>query len=299
MHYTTLGSSDLKISSTGFGCMSLSVTNPNESTRLLHEALNQGVNYFDTADLYDKGENEKLVGKAFKENRQQVILATKVGNQWRPDGSGWDWNPTKKYILQAVEGSLQRLQTDYLDLYQLHGGTLDDPIDETIEAFEILKQQGKIRHYGISSIRPNVIRIYVQRSNIVSVMMQYSLLDRRPEEEVLDLLAQHQIGVLTRGSLAQGLLVGKPAKTYLNYPEDEVKKAADVIKSLSTPERSPVEIAIQYVRHQAAVASAVLGIRTEAQLQDALSISLSRALTEQELKFLKNAIPANTYEQHR
>ncbi len=78
-------------------------------------------------------------------------------------------------------------------LYQLHGGTLDDPIDETIEAFEQLVQQGKIRYYGISSIRPNVIREYVQRSRIVSVMMQYSLLDRRPEQECLDLLKQHQI----------------------------------------------------------------------------------------------------------
>src|SRR6202034_3432729 len=98
--------------------------------------------------------------------------------------------------------------TDYIDLYQLHGGTIDDPIDETIEAFELLQQQGKIRYYGISSIRPNVISEYVQRSNIISVMMQYSLLDRRPEESCLQLLQQNNIGVLARGSVAGGLLAG-------------------------------------------------------------------------------------------
>ncbi len=94
--------------------------------------------------------------------------------------------------------SLKRLNTDRIDVYQLHGGTIEDPIEETISAFEQLVQQGKIRYYGISSIRPNVIREYVLRSNIVSVMMQYSLLDRRPEEECLPLLAQKDIGVLAR-----------------------------------------------------------------------------------------------------
>ena len=99
-----------------------------------------------------------------------------------PDGTG---TLQKNIFSSAVDQSLKRLQTDYIDLYQLHGGTIEDPIDEMIEAFETLKAAGKIRYYGISSIRPNVIREYVKRSSIVSVMMQYSLLDRRPEEEML------------------------------------------------------------------------------------------------------------------
>ena len=116
--------------------------------------------------------------------RSEVILCTKVGNVWNPEGQGWHWDASKKHILQAVESSLSRLQTDHIDLYLLHGGTIEDPIDETIEAFELPKQQGKIKHYGISSIRPNVIREYVKRPCIVSVMRQYSLLDRRSEEEM-------------------------------------------------------------------------------------------------------------------
>ena len=182
MQYHLLRSSGIKVSKIGFGCMSLSSNSEKDNIDLIHRAKELGINYLDTADLYDKGMSEIAVGKAIKKMRSKIILATKAGNQWRSDGSGWDWNPRKDYILQAADKSLRRLQTDYIDLYQLHGGTIDDPIDETIEAFEQLKQQGKIREYGISSIRPNVIREYVKRSSIVSVMMQYSILDRRPEE---------------------------------------------------------------------------------------------------------------------
>ena len=161
---------------------------------LLLRALEGGINYFDTADMYLKGLSETILGRTFRGKRNQVILATKVGNQWRSDGSGWDWNPSKKYILESVEQSLNRLQTDYIDLYQLHGGTMEDPIDDIIEAFEFLQSAGKIRYYGISSIRPNVIREWVKRSSMVSVMMQYSLLDRRPEEEMLTVFTRKSGG---------------------------------------------------------------------------------------------------------
>jgi aryl-alcohol dehydrogenase-like predicted oxidoreductase len=271
----------------------------NEDIRLLQQAQEGGINFFDTADLYDQGKNEEIVGKAFKGKRDQVILATKVGNQWRPDGSGWDWNPTKAYILEAVEKSLKRLQTSYLDLYQLHGGTQEDPIEETIEAFELLKEQGKIRYYGISSIRPNVIREYVGRSNLVSVMMQYSLLDRRPEEQALDLLHQHQISVLARGSLAQGLLLGKPPKTYLSHSLEEVSRAAEAVQITAGAGSNPEAVAVRYTLHAPAVASAVLGIRTEEQLAQALTAAQSAPLDQKQVDFLQQKVPARLYEQHR
>lgn len=298
MDYTMLGSTDLHISRIAMGCMSLG-EDQTLNEKIIHGALEGGINYFDTADLYDKGLNEERLGTALKEKRKKAIIATKVGNQWRSDGSGWDWNPSKEYILSSVEKSLQRLQTDYIDLYQLHGGTIEDPIDEAIEAFEILKQQGKIRWYGISSIRPNVIREYVKRSNMVSVMMQYSLLDRRPEESCLDLLQQNNIGVLARGSVASGLLVGKPPKPYLNYAAEEVKKAADAVRSLSTSERGQAQTAIQFVLHHFAVSAAVIGIRTIEQLADALRTADAEAMLLSEYETLKNILPANHYEQHR
>ncbi|MBX0332851.1 aldo/keto reductase [Pontibacter sp. HSC-14F20] len=298
MNYKQLGKSDLLVSEIAFGCMSLSGDYA-ANARLLRRALDQGINFFDTADLYDKGANEETVGKAFDGMRDKVIISTKVGNQWRPDGSGWDWNPTKSYILQAVENSLRRLQTDYIDLYQLHGGTIDDPIDETIEAFELLKQQGKIRNYGISSIRPNVIREYVKRSNIVSVMLQYSLLDRRPEEEVLELLQEKGIGVLVRGSLAQGLLAGKTAKPYLGYTLEEVQKAATALQHVAGNERKSVEVTVRYTLHHPAVTAAVLGMRTEEQLEDALLVCESVPLSDNEVKILQALLTPKKYEQHR
>lgn len=298
MNYKKLGKSSLQVSEIGYGCMSLG-DDKADNERLLHAALDKGINYFDTADLYQKGFNEECVGSAFKSKRDKVIIATKVGNQWRPDGSGWDWNPRKDYILASVEKSLQRLQTDYIDVYQLHGGTIDDDISETIEAFELLVQQGKIRYYGISSIRPNVIREYIKRSNIVSVMMQYSLLDRRPEESCLSLLQENNISVLVRGSVASGLLVDKAAKEYLNYSAAQVQQAADAVKQISTTTRNAAQTAIRYVLEHSAVTSAIVGIRNDKQLDEAAGSINSPALTENELKVLRAAVPVNAYEQHR
>ncbi|GAA4796458.1 aldo/keto reductase [Olivibacter ginsenosidimutans] len=295
-----LGKSDLWISEIGFGCMSLNESQK-QAESLLQQAFDAGINFFDTADLYDKGRNEEWVGKALQPFRKEVIIATKVGNQWREDGSTWDWNPSKDYILKAVEDSLRRLQTDYIDLYQLHGGTIDDPIDETIEAFEVLKQQGKIRWYGISSIRPNVIREYVKRSRIVSVMMQYSLLDRRPEEEILSLLAEHQISVITRGGLAQGRLLGKKTGDYLQYTKTEVAKAAEAISNMARDlNKSEISVALAYILSQEAVTSAITGIRTTDQLYEVLELLKNPLrLDGEQLQFLRASVRDYIYENHR
>jgi aryl-alcohol dehydrogenase-like predicted oxidoreductase len=297
MEYCQLGRSDLKVSKICFGCMSLKV-DAADNEQLIHAAIDKGINFFDTADLYDKGKNEELIGKALKGKRQTLIIATKVGNQWREDGSGWDWNPTTEYILTSVEKSLQRLQTDYIDIYQLHGGTINDPIDETIEAFEQLKKQGKIRHYGISSIRPNVIREYVKRSSIISVMMQYGLLDRRPEETAFGLLQENKISVLARGAMAQGLLINKPAKPYISYSEEEVRKAAAAVQSANT-NRRPAHTALQFVWKQPVVASAVVGIRTIDQLNEAADAVSSAPLLMEEYNMLATAIKPLMYAEHR
>jgi len=297
MQYNPLGTSDLSVSEVSFGCMSLG-SDDAANAQLLHRAHDEGINYFDTADIYHKGQNEITVGKALAGRRDKVIIATKAGNVWKADGSGLDWNPSKEHILKSAEQSLKRLRTDYIDLYQLHGGTIHDPIDETIEAFEILVSHGKIRYYGISSIRPNVIREYVERSNIVSVMMQYSLLDRRPEEECLELLHKNSISVLVRGSLASGLLIDKPAKSYLNYSEQDVTKLVQAMKNVSQSKRSLTEIALNFALAPDAVASAVVGMRTEKQLNDVLEAASTLPLTARELDALQ-VIPVNTYQDHR
>lgn len=298
MQYRRLGNAALEVSEISFGCMSLE-SDIQRNQQLIQQAIDNGINFFDTADLYNKGESEAMVGSLLKPYRKQVVIATKVGNQWRADGSGWDWNPSKAWILSSVEESLRRLQTDYIDLYQLHGGTLEDNTDEIIEAFELLQQQGKIRYYGISSIRPNVIREYVQRSHIASVMMQYSLLDRRPEESCLSLLHQHNIGVLARGSLAKGLLAGKNAAAYLDYNSTQVSDAAQAIAQNTGPHRNAAQTAVQYVLAAPAVSSAVVGIRTAQQLQEVLLTAETPRISAGEIHALQQPIPANYYQQHR
>lgn len=298
MNYNILGNSNLDISEIAFGCMSLG-NNAGENENLIRQALDKGINFFDTADLYQHGENEIQVGRALKDRRKDAVIATKVGNQWRSDGSGWDWNPTPEYIMKAVDESLRRLGTDYIDLYQLHGGTLDDPIDDIIDTFEQLQHLGKIRYYGISSIRPNVIREYVKKSNISSVMMQYSLLDRRPEEEILPLLQKNGIGVLARGSIAKGLLAGKPAEPYLNYTAEQVGKMAKVVASFSENKRTPAQTAMCYILGEPAVTAAVVGIRTLAQLEEAAGLPATTPLTSADRLLIGYELVANYYDQYR
>lgn len=301
MNYNRLGKSDILVSEVSMGCMSLHIDDPEKSVKLIHTAIDLGINFFDTADLYDQGRNETLLGTAIKGKRQDIVIATKVGNQWNENGTSWSWNPRKTYILSAVEKSLKRLNTDYIDLYQLHGGTLEDPIEEIIETFEFLKEQGKIRAYGISSIRPNVIREYIKRSNIDSVMMQYCLLDRRPEEACLDLLGYHGISVITRGTLAKGLLAGKPAQSYLHHSLDEVKIAAHSIRAIAQKNNNPESVtACQYVLQSDAVASAVIGFRTMEQLTGCITAgSHLTKLETADLKMLQESTSASVYESHR
>jgi len=298
MKYNTLAKANLKVSEISFGCMSLKAES-NDNDTLISKAINEGITLFDTADLYDKGNNEQLLGAALKGRRNDVLICTKVGNQWRKDGSGWDWMPRKEYILKAIDESLKRLQTNHIDLYLLHGGTIEDPIDEVTEAFERLADSGKIRAYGLSSIRPNVIREYVSRSNIAAVMTQYSLLDRRPEEATLKLLSDNQIAVLARGAVASGLLVDKPAKEYLDLTKDEVASIVKAFKNTLPQDNTASATAMRYVIDNPAVTTAVIGIRTAHQLNDALAAANSIPLSLTERKVLQNIWKGTIYNEHR
>jgi len=300
-----LGHSNLYVSEVGLGCMSLG-TDEKKALSIIDEAIDLGINYLDTADLYDYGLNEEFVGKAIKNRRQDIILATKVGNRWEAGKEGWYWDPSKQYIKLAVKESLRRLQTDYIDLYQLHGGTIDDRIDETIEAFEELKQEGVIRYYGISSIRPNVIKEYLKRSNIVSIMMQYSLLDRRPEEW-FDLINEHNVHVIVRGPLAKGLLTERSLHDanfkvkkdgYLNYSYDELKNVLQIIDE-TCKERTKTETAIQYCLYNSVIGSVIFGASSIEQLRENVEASQTKALSINEYNTLQTITKADLYTNHR
>lgn len=297
MKYRLLKRADIQLSEISFGCMSLGQDHASNQ-RLIQSAFEGGINYFDTADIYQNGFNEETVGRAIAPFRKEVYLATKVGNEPKSDGTGWSWNPSKSYILTAVDKSLKRLQTDYIDLYQLHGGTIDDNREEAIDAFEILKQKGKILHYGISSIRPNVVREMVKH-NIISDMLQYSLLDRRPEEELLPLLYGNEIGVVVRGALAKGLLLKKDLSNYLDYTAKHIELLRDKMNSFSIEKMTNSQLAIKWVLANRAVTSIALGIRTMEQLQDVLGVYESPELDQSMVDELAAVLPPNFYTSHR
>lgn len=297
MKKNALGSSELMVSEIGLGCMSLG-TDEQQATRIIHEAMDAGVNFLDTADLYDAGRNEELVGKAIQGKRENVILATKVGNRRMEGQDGWVWDASRSYILSAVKQSLQRLRTDYIDLYQLHGGTLEDQIDEVIDAFEQLKQEGLIREYGISSIRPNVIREYATRSSLVSVMNQYSIVDRRAEEEVLDYLHNKQVSVIARGPLASGALASgrTPHKAILDYDIDAIVALREQLEHVAS---DLTQLSIRYSLSHPAVAVAIPGARTVEQLRYNLSATNMPPLTAEQIGYIRQVSMANQYTVHR
>lgn len=299
-----LGNSDLFVSVIGLGCMSLQ---PKEksSEYLIKKAIDMGVNYFDTADLYHFGQNEELVGRALKSQRADVLIATKGGNMWSKQKDSWEWNPSKEYLKNAAKQSLTRLKLDYIDLYQLHGGTIEDNIDETIEAFEDLKQEGVIREYGISSIRPNVIKQYIKKSNIISVMLQHNILDRRAEEEVFNLLEDANVSTIIRGPVAKGLLTEDFLKKiseqgYLDYTEQELQYLLPKIKEVAHSfDYQLHELALHYCLAQKSVASAIPGASTLPQLEKNLSSSKKPSLSEDMLTAIKEMTRANIYTAHR
>ncbi|MBA2939523.1 aldo/keto reductase [Paenibacillus sp. CGMCC 1.16610] len=303
MKRNRLGASELMVGEIGLGCMSLG-TDRQHAISMIHGALERGVNFLDTADLYDEGLNEEIVGSAIQgRNRGEIIIATKVGNRRIPGKEGWVWDASKAYILSAVKESLRRLRTDYIDLYQLHGGTLEDPIDETIEAFEQLKREGVIRYYGISSIRPNVIREYTNRSSIISVMSQYSLLDRRPEEEVLPWLAEHSISMIARGPVAKGILSNRGRRlqeNYLDYTGESISSLfPKLLDSANVNGRNLSQLAIRYVLSNPAVAVTIPGASSLEQLLENIAVAEAPPLRDEEIILLQKLTRSNRYEQHR
>lgn len=267
-----LGTSELFISEISLGGMSLS-TDIGQAATIVDMALDAGINYIDTADLYEFGANEEIIGAALGKRRQEIILATKVGNRWTEGVEGWQWDASPSYIKQAIHASLKRLGTDYIDVYQLHGGTIEDNWDGIIDTFESLKKEGLIREYGISSIRPNVLQRFLPASSAKSVMMQYSALDRRPEEW-FDFIANEGASVVTRGTVAKGLLTNswqqrlQRVNGFNNYSSEEL---TTTLTNLASQYNDLHALALAFNLKESTIASTVIGASSQEQLAQTLS----------------------------
>ena len=215
-----LGKSNLEVSALGLGCMGMSFSygppkDKQEMTALLRAAVERGLTFFDTAEVYGPYTNEELVGEALVPLRKQVVIATKFGFDLHPDGKpGWlGLNSRPAHIKQAVEGSLKRLKTDVIDLLYQHRVDPNVPIEDVAGAVKELIQAGKVKHFGLSEAGAKTIRRAHAVQPVTAVQSEYSLWWRRPEEEVLPTLEELGIGFVPYSPLGKGFLTGKIDET--------------------------------------------------------------------------------------
>ena len=211
-----LGKSDLLVSRLGLGCMGMSEFygpgDESESIRTIHRSLELGVNFLDTADIYGLGRNEILVGKAIRDRRDQVVLATKFGNVRGEDGSWMGVNGEPDYVRKCCEASLRRLGVDVIDLYYQHRVDPETPVEETVGAMAELVQEGKVRYLGLSEAAPATIRRACAVHPIAALQTEYSLWTRDPEAEVLRTCRDKGIAFVAYSPLGRGALTGSIRK---------------------------------------------------------------------------------------
>lgn len=314
MQYTRLGNTGLEVSRICLGCMGFGdasrwvhpwVLNEEQSRPIIKQALERGINFFDTANVYSRGASEEIVGRALKEyaDRDEIVIATKVHGRMQegPNGGGL----SRKAILSEIDKSLKRLGTDYVDLYQIHRWDYDTPIEETMEALHDVVKAGKARYIGASAMYAWQFQkaLYTAEKHgwtrFVSMQNHLNLIYREEEREMLPLCREEKIGVIPYSPLSGGRLTREPGETTHRSETDQVAKSkydatadtdrliverlAELAKEHGVPR---VQIALAWLLHKHPVTAPIVGATKLSHLEDATA-ALAVSLTAEEMAFLE------------
>jgi myo-inositol catabolism protein IolS len=310
MNYRSLGKSNIQVSEIGFGAWAIGgdqwgPVEDKSSISAMERAIELGTNFLDTADVYGSGHSETLVAKVLKGRRDQIVLSTKgglMGHHRDPQREAVYDRPEK--VIAAFDASLQRLETDYIDVYFCH--LWWDKQEETeafMRAFEMLKQEGKLRVAGVSANDLEYIKHFNRNGGLDAVQLDYSILNRSPEKDVLPYLQEHGIGSVIRGPLKMGVLTGKfsPETT---FPEGDIRKnwpnekwfvdslgTVEKLRSLEKENQSIGQLALRYVLNHSATSVAIPGAKTTLQVEANAAASVRPLLSTEELQYINKIVP--------
>lgn len=276
--------------------------------KAIEAALDAGVTFFDTADVYGPFHSEILLGKAMQGRRDRFVVATKIGWQGFDEANNCSGYKTVDQVIAGVETNLRRLQTDYVDLIQLHIDFRESTMEVFLEAFEKLQTSGKVRAYGVSSGDFEYIKAFSQNQACASLQIDYSILNRTPELEILDYCKAQGIGVIVRGALAMGLLTGKFSENS-SFPDDDFRQKwltdtkqnaafkkdlakVEALQPLIRPGRTLAQAALQFVLKHDAITTVIPGARTAGQVRANLASVEAPGLSTEEMAFIERLIPS-------
>lgn len=289
MEYITLKNSKLKVSRICIGGDPMGMhawgrTDEKELIEAVQAGIDSGINFFDTADVYGLGKAEELLGKAVQGKRDKVVIASKFGVRRTTDNTKTFFDNSPAWIREAIEGSLKRLHTDYLDIYQIHDLDGVTPAEDIVGTLDKLKEEGKIRYYGLSNILTKDIPVLLPfRGKFVSFQNQYSLACRDYENDIRNISRELDINPFTWGSLGQGILTGKYGRdirfpeddrrsrpTYPNFHGEKLQKNIDIVECMKKIGRcygrQPAAVAVRYILDYLPDSIAIVGVKRKEQV---------------------------------